>query len=242
MKKCPECSRTYSDDTLSFCLEDGGLLSASYDPDNTQSPTVAISAPEIPPTVAAQQVPPTVARQYMPATVASNTPPSTVADQEIPTVVVEKPGETQKKGVRWYIYLAGFFIALVYNVVLTLVIVTTGRRVIYKFVSFFVDIGTMVNPSLPATVLILMLFILIISGSLAVMLGYRWPRAKWKWGVITALAEVPIASLGFYGGAPSSYLPFGIFLLYLIFIFLFTLAVGSAASYLGSRLREKRRN
>ncbi len=30
MKKCPLCNRTYSDETLSFCLEDGSLLSASY--------------------------------------------------------------------------------------------------------------------------------------------------------------------------------------------------------------------
>lgn len=31
MKKCPACNRTYSDETLSFCLEDGSLLSAPYD-------------------------------------------------------------------------------------------------------------------------------------------------------------------------------------------------------------------
>lgn len=31
MKKCPACYRTYADDTLSFCLEDGSVLSAVYD-------------------------------------------------------------------------------------------------------------------------------------------------------------------------------------------------------------------
>lgn len=35
MKKCPMCSRTYSDDTFTFCLEDGALLSAPFDPDAT---------------------------------------------------------------------------------------------------------------------------------------------------------------------------------------------------------------
>jgi hypothetical protein len=35
MKKCPNCSRTYSDHTFSFCLDDGALLSASFDPDAT---------------------------------------------------------------------------------------------------------------------------------------------------------------------------------------------------------------
>jgi len=35
IKKCPTCNRTYSDQTLSFCLDDGALLSATYDPDET---------------------------------------------------------------------------------------------------------------------------------------------------------------------------------------------------------------
>jgi hypothetical protein len=32
MKRCPDCKRTYADDTLTFCLADGALLSAPYDP------------------------------------------------------------------------------------------------------------------------------------------------------------------------------------------------------------------
>lgn len=32
MKRCLECNRTYSDESLSFCLADGALLSASVDP------------------------------------------------------------------------------------------------------------------------------------------------------------------------------------------------------------------
>src|SRR3954467_7999776 len=35
MKRCPECNRTYSDDTIAFCLADGALLSAPYDSDAT---------------------------------------------------------------------------------------------------------------------------------------------------------------------------------------------------------------
>lgn len=35
MKRCPTCSRTYADETLSYCLADGALLSASYDPEAT---------------------------------------------------------------------------------------------------------------------------------------------------------------------------------------------------------------
>src|SRR5215212_10288495 len=33
MKRCPVCNRTYSDESLSFCLADGGLLSASEGPE-----------------------------------------------------------------------------------------------------------------------------------------------------------------------------------------------------------------
>lgn len=36
MKRCPACDRTYADDTTTFCLADGSLLSAPYDPEATQ--------------------------------------------------------------------------------------------------------------------------------------------------------------------------------------------------------------
>lgn len=35
MKRCPQCSRTYSDDTFAFCLADGSLLSAPFDSEKT---------------------------------------------------------------------------------------------------------------------------------------------------------------------------------------------------------------
>lgn len=36
MKQCPTCNRTYADGTLVYCLADGQLLSAPYDPPATQ--------------------------------------------------------------------------------------------------------------------------------------------------------------------------------------------------------------
>ncbi|MGA9998422.1 MAG: SPOR domain-containing protein [Pyrinomonadaceae bacterium] len=36
MKGCPTCNRTYADETLTYCLADGSLLSAPYDPEATQ--------------------------------------------------------------------------------------------------------------------------------------------------------------------------------------------------------------
>jgi hypothetical protein len=36
MKSCPTCNRTYPDDTLAFCLIDGSVLSAPFDPQTKQ--------------------------------------------------------------------------------------------------------------------------------------------------------------------------------------------------------------
>ena len=35
MKQCPTCARTYNDDTLAFCLDDGSTLVARIDPQQT---------------------------------------------------------------------------------------------------------------------------------------------------------------------------------------------------------------
>src|SRR5438874_1402467 len=38
MKRCPSCSRTYADETMSFCLADGALLSPPYS-ERTEEPS-----------------------------------------------------------------------------------------------------------------------------------------------------------------------------------------------------------
>ena len=35
MKRCPTCNRSYADDTLAFCLQDGAQLAGAYDPEAT---------------------------------------------------------------------------------------------------------------------------------------------------------------------------------------------------------------
>lgn len=47
MKNCPACNRTYTDETLTFCLEDGSVLSAPYDDAAAAAAdkTLEISAP-----------------------------------------------------------------------------------------------------------------------------------------------------------------------------------------------------
>ncbi|HEX8144672.1 MAG TPA: hypothetical protein VF553_19040 [Pyrinomonadaceae bacterium] len=36
MKICPTCKRAYADETLTYCLDDGSLLAAAFDPEATQ--------------------------------------------------------------------------------------------------------------------------------------------------------------------------------------------------------------
>lgn len=46
MKSCPTCNRIYTDDTLIYCLEDGAILAAAYDPQSTlQIPAARVTDP-----------------------------------------------------------------------------------------------------------------------------------------------------------------------------------------------------
>lgn len=49
MKRCPTCKRTYADDGFTFCLDDGALLSAPYDP-QSEKPISTIRSSGPPPT------------------------------------------------------------------------------------------------------------------------------------------------------------------------------------------------
>lgn len=62
MKSCPTCHRTYSDETITFCLVDGSILSAPYEPEATQ-PLAAARLTNPPPTEILpdrEAVPPTI--------------------------------------------------------------------------------------------------------------------------------------------------------------------------------------
>ncbi|HEX7530893.1 MAG TPA: hypothetical protein VF333_07110, partial [Pyrinomonadaceae bacterium] len=73
MKRCPQCNRTYADDGLSFCLDDGSpLLSTSVptpsDPsatvqypqarDTSAQPTIAFNPGQVPPPAISPTPPP----------------------------------------------------------------------------------------------------------------------------------------------------------------------------------------
>jgi hypothetical protein len=65
MKHCPTCNRTYADDSTTFCLADGSLLSAPYDPDATQRIPAHLTNPS-PTEVLTTSPPPTQVLPYYP--------------------------------------------------------------------------------------------------------------------------------------------------------------------------------
>src|SRR5262245_17813840 len=74
IKRCPTCSRTYSDESISFCLADGALLSAPLNEGTHEPPPTEVlpKAAPPPPTQAANPAVPTItslphANQYSPA-------------------------------------------------------------------------------------------------------------------------------------------------------------------------------
>jgi len=101
MKRCPTCDRTYADDQTTFCLADGSLLSAPYDP----NATLNISARETTP-------PPTL--------VLPTSPPSSHTVQPAPFYSPPAQAITQKSSAKLYTMIAlavlligiGIFVAI----------------------------------------------------------------------------------------------------------------------------------
>lgn len=76
IKRCPSCNRTYSDESISFCLADGALLSAPYGSTRDEPPPTEVLPPPtraaVPPTQPAKPAVPTMTRppEYRPVTLA----------------------------------------------------------------------------------------------------------------------------------------------------------------------------
>lgn len=121
MKRCPKCNRTYADDAFTFCLEDGALLSAPYDPEKKEEPISTIQSGGPPPTAVlpanetgGQELPPTIKSAPSPAN----------AEEAKPQTAVHPPSPARTSPLK---YVA---IGLV-----TLVIVVTGLGVLGLYVA-----------------------------------------------------------------------------------------------------------
>jgi TonB family protein len=73
MKQCPQCQRTYADETITFCLVDGAILSAPYAdvPPTVEAPPPTVrlprtTKPQVPETIPAGLPSPQLVRPPMP--------------------------------------------------------------------------------------------------------------------------------------------------------------------------------
>jgi TonB family protein len=60
IKHCPTCNRTYSDESISFCLADGALLSAPFEGQRSEPPPTEILRTDLPPPPATEPVKPVI--------------------------------------------------------------------------------------------------------------------------------------------------------------------------------------
>src|SRR5262245_42346319 len=100
MKRCPKCHRTYSDESFSFCLDDGALLSAPVEGEATltlQNQQSDHLAPTLP---AKRQRSPGTTRAATPAV---DTLPAMVSPRQPPPSVAEPV----RKG-KWLFAIVGF--------------------------------------------------------------------------------------------------------------------------------------
>ncbi len=97
MKICPRCQKTYADDNLNFCLEDGSVL--------TQAPV----AP--PPSYGGQQVPPTTPQASMP-TQQGGQPQWNVQQQQQPNYAMQQPPQKKSRAWIWVLLILGAVILL----------------------------------------------------------------------------------------------------------------------------------
>src|SRR5262245_48508260 len=84
MKSCPTCNRTYPDDTLAFCLVDGAVLSAPYDPEQTRRiPPQRPTAPAVIQLISDQWGPPQQSTIHAPAPAAPSRHPQSASVETV---------------------------------------------------------------------------------------------------------------------------------------------------------------
>jgi PAN domain len=107
MKACPTCKRTYEDE-LTFCLVDGSILSAPYDPNQTVSLPPARSTDPAPTEIfnPAQSVPET--KPHAIETIQSNQPPPLYAAKR------QARAEEKLRGKSWMLIGIGMSLVIVF--------------------------------------------------------------------------------------------------------------------------------
>jgi len=196
MKKCPQCYRTYTDETLSFCLEDGALLSPFFNPQETKAQTFQLNNISNFPTVDARGVP-TVAAQSAEFPTVFNSPQVTMQN------------ETGKVG--WKAYLAGLLISLAVDLIYFFGIypyyaeATKGlfESISSKFDNY--EIGLFM-----AVMLLIIPINLIIYAVLSFVLGFVRSDGSWRWGIIALIPNTGFTIYYFFLNVIADQLTFDI--------------------------------
>lgn len=120
MKRCPKCKRTYADDAFTFCLEDGALLSAPYDPEKKEEPLDTIQSGGPPPTAV---LPVTERGRELPPTVRTGRSPTN--PEEVEPQIRVHPESPQRTSPLKYVVIG----------LVTLVVVGTGLGLLGLYVA-----------------------------------------------------------------------------------------------------------
>ncbi|MDQ3820977.1 MAG: hypothetical protein M3362_25300, partial [Acidobacteriota bacterium] len=180
MKSCPTCNRTF-EDTFTFCLVDGSILSAPFDPLATrQNPEARNTYP--PPT---EVLPPQNfpnSRDVLPPTIASPQaeyvqPPS--LNNALP---YQQPSQSSKgQSASLKVPRRSRVLALVVSVIALFII---GKLADEITIARYYDHVT--GPYETGIALCLLSY-----GVLAFFFGYKWPQGGWKWGLwLTAIPAI----------------------------------------------------
>ena len=108
MKSCPTCNRTYPDDTLAFCLVDGSVLSAPFDPAEKRPPRTAPATEVLSPRPTAG-----AARPPMQSTIVAPPPQPPIFSAQPETV-----SEPSRSRIPWIVAAAAIVLAALLGVVL----------------------------------------------------------------------------------------------------------------------------
>jgi tetratricopeptide (TPR) repeat protein len=128
MKSCPTCNRTF-EDTFTFCLVDGSILSAPFDPHanltipelrQTEPPPTEVLRPEIPLTIASPQ--PQQKRQELDSTIAAPAPAFERAR------VKDSPAQLTRKSHRRVWIITAILVSLIIGAVTLYKMINTASR------------------------------------------------------------------------------------------------------------------
>ena len=117
MKRCPNCKRTFDDDTLSFCLEDGTPLVRDAASRADSQETLVSPSPSVPPPETDSGL-----RTTHPYSQLPGTPPINAMRFDVPVGQGYAPGTKQRRTWPWIVAILAFLFLVIAAVVMAIVI------------------------------------------------------------------------------------------------------------------------